>query len=238
MGTSGQKIRRFYYTGYRNSEQQFFASQYENIQLKFISQQGFPFTFSQPLLTKTGTEIYPLFGQTSVPVLPVRAGAHPYFGFYGFGRIHSAQSGSPTPLFVLSSFKKCAFGLFTERPVKNARAVKGDDPGQTVDSRPDRRSASHTDGRSLHIIKQCAACGKLRLRPKTHTHILGGSHESNRIQKYFAHSGRQLFLHGRLHVGHAADCRLFCAVRRICHIGRYDRRADEPLLTFLPSGCR
>ena len=71
MGTSGQKIRRFYYTGYRNSEQQIFASQYENIQLKFISQQGFPFTFSQPLLTKTGTEIYPLFGQTSGPVLPV-----------------------------------------------------------------------------------------------------------------------------------------------------------------------
>ena len=71
MGTSGQKIRRFYYTRYRNSEQQIFASQYENIQLKFISQQGFPFTFSQPLLTKTGTEIYPLFGQTSVPVLPV-----------------------------------------------------------------------------------------------------------------------------------------------------------------------
>ena len=71
MGTSGQKIRRFYYTRYRNSEQQIFASQYENIQLKFISQQGFPFTFSQPLLTKTGTEIYPLFGQTSGPVLPV-----------------------------------------------------------------------------------------------------------------------------------------------------------------------
>ena len=71
MGTSGQKIRRFYYTRYRNSEQQIFASQYENIQLKFISQQGFPFTFSQPLLTKTGPEIYPLFGQTSGPVLPV-----------------------------------------------------------------------------------------------------------------------------------------------------------------------
>jgi len=77
MGTSGQKIRRFYHTRYRNSEQQIFASQYENIQLKFISQQGFPFTFSQPLLTKTGTGIYPLFGQTSVPVLPVRAGAYP-----------------------------------------------------------------------------------------------------------------------------------------------------------------
>ena len=46
MGTSGQKIRRFYYTRYRNSEQQIFASQYENIQLKFISQQGFPFTCS------------------------------------------------------------------------------------------------------------------------------------------------------------------------------------------------
>ena len=46
MGTSGQKIRRFYYTRYRNSEQQIFASQYENIQLKFISQQGFPFTSS------------------------------------------------------------------------------------------------------------------------------------------------------------------------------------------------
>ena len=73
---SGQRIRLFYYTRYRNSEQQIFASQYENIQLKFISQQGFPFTFSQPLLTKTGTEIYPLFGQTSVPVLPVRAGAY------------------------------------------------------------------------------------------------------------------------------------------------------------------
>ena len=71
MGTSGQKIRRFYYTRYRNSGQQIFASQYENIQLEFISQQGFPFTFSQPLLTKTGTEIYPLFGQTSGPVLPV-----------------------------------------------------------------------------------------------------------------------------------------------------------------------
>jgi len=71
MGTSGQKIRRFNYTRYRNSEQQIFASQYENIQLKFISQQGFPFTFSQPLLTKTGPEIYPLFGQTSGPVLPV-----------------------------------------------------------------------------------------------------------------------------------------------------------------------
>lgn len=52
MGTSGQKIRRFYYTRYRNSEQQIFASQYENIQLKFISQQGFPFTFSQPPLNK------------------------------------------------------------------------------------------------------------------------------------------------------------------------------------------
>ena len=71
MGTSGQKIRRFYYTRYRNSKQQIFASQYENIQLKFISQQGFPFTFSQPLLTKTGPEIYPRFGQTSWPVLPV-----------------------------------------------------------------------------------------------------------------------------------------------------------------------
>ena len=71
MGTSGQKIQRFYYTRYRNSKQQIFASQYENIQLKFISQQGFPFTFSQPLLTKTGPEIYPLFGQTSGPVLPV-----------------------------------------------------------------------------------------------------------------------------------------------------------------------
>lgn len=71
MDTSGQKIRRFYYTRYRNSEQQIFASQYENIQLKFISQQGFPFTFSQPLLTKTGPEIYLLFGQTSGPVLPV-----------------------------------------------------------------------------------------------------------------------------------------------------------------------
>ena len=80
MGTSGQKIRRFYYTRYRNSEQQIFASQYENIQLKFISQQGFPFTFSQPLLTKTGTEIYPLFGQTFGPVLPVRAGAYPSCG--------------------------------------------------------------------------------------------------------------------------------------------------------------
>ena len=80
MGTSGQKIRRFYYTRYRNSEQQIFASQYENIQLKFISRQGFPFTFSQPLLTKTGTEIYPLFGQTSVPVLLVRAGAYPSCG--------------------------------------------------------------------------------------------------------------------------------------------------------------
>ena len=46
MGTSGQKIRRFYYTRYRNSKQRIFASQYENIQLKFISQQGFPFTCS------------------------------------------------------------------------------------------------------------------------------------------------------------------------------------------------
>ena len=31
---------------------------------------GFCYTFV-PLLTKTGTEIYPLFGQTSGPVLPV-----------------------------------------------------------------------------------------------------------------------------------------------------------------------
>ena len=76
MGKSGQKIRRFYYTRYRNSEQQIFASQYENIQLKFIRQQGFPFTFSQPLLTKTGPEIYPLFGQISGPVLPVPGGAY------------------------------------------------------------------------------------------------------------------------------------------------------------------
>lgn len=70
------KIRHYYYTSYKNLEQQIFASQYENLQLELITQQ-FQFTFEFPPLIKTGTKICPSSGQVFVPVLPVRAREYP-----------------------------------------------------------------------------------------------------------------------------------------------------------------
>ena len=52
MSTSGQKIRLYYYTRYRDLGQLVFALQYENLQLEPRILQGFRVCFAQPLLNK------------------------------------------------------------------------------------------------------------------------------------------------------------------------------------------
>ena len=52
MGTSGQRIRLFYYTRYRGLGQSVFALQYENLQPRSRVLQGFHVCFAQPPLNK------------------------------------------------------------------------------------------------------------------------------------------------------------------------------------------
>ena len=52
MGTSGQRIRLFYYTRYRDLGQSIFALQYENLQPRPMVLQGFRVCFAQPPLNK------------------------------------------------------------------------------------------------------------------------------------------------------------------------------------------
>ena len=52
MGTSGQRIRLFYYTRYRGLWQSVFALQYENLQPRLRVLQGFHVCFAQPPLNK------------------------------------------------------------------------------------------------------------------------------------------------------------------------------------------
>ena len=52
MGTSGQRIRLFYYTRYRGLGQSVFALQYENLQPRLRVLQGFHVCFAQPPLNK------------------------------------------------------------------------------------------------------------------------------------------------------------------------------------------
>lgn len=52
MGTSGQRIRLFYYTRYRGLGQSVFALQYENLQPRPRVLQGFRVFFAQPPLNK------------------------------------------------------------------------------------------------------------------------------------------------------------------------------------------
>ena len=71
MGTSGQKIRLFYYTRYRDFGQLVFALRYENLQPRPRVLQGFCVCFAQPPLDQL---LEHMAAQQGIPSQPSPAG--------------------------------------------------------------------------------------------------------------------------------------------------------------------